>query len=112
MNEFIAANRQNPKAGNKMKQEAEQIIAIYIRKHLGKLEITKPVRIHYKFFEPNKKRDLDNISGFFHKVCQDALVRCGVLKNDGWKEIRRFTDEFEEDKNRPRIEVCIEEIEK
>lgn len=112
MNEFIAANRQSPKAGNRMKKEAEQIISIYIRKYLKQLKIDKLVKIHYTYYEPNKNRDKDNISGFFHKVCQDALVKCGVLTGDGWKEIKGFTDDFEVDKNKPRIEVIIQEIDK
>lgn len=33
-----------------------------------------------------------------------------VLKNDGWKEITGFSDEFFVDVNNPRIEVEIEEV--
>lgn len=112
LNEFIAANRQHPKAGNRMKKEAEGIITQYVRKYMKDTAVKEPVVLHYKYYEMNEKRDLDNISGFFHKVFQDAMVRCGILKNDGWKNIRGFTDEFYVDKNRPRIEVIIEETEK
>jgi Holliday junction resolvase RusA-like endonuclease len=68
-----------------------------------------PVKLHFRFYEPNRKRDLDNISGFAHKVIQDALVSCGVLGGDGWKYITGYTDEFFVDKQNPRIEVEIEE---
>lgn len=58
----------------------------------------------------NKRRDLDNISSFGRKVIQDALVQAKVLKNDGWKNIIRFSDDFYLDPDNPRIEVDIEEI--
>lgn len=111
MNEFIAANRQHPKAGNRMKMEAESIISAYVRKNMKDTEVKEPVILHYKYYEQNARRDMDNISGFFHKVFQDAIVKCGVLKNDGWKNIRGFTDKFYIDKDQPRIEVTIEEVE-
>ena len=69
------------------------------------------MRLHYHFYEPNKRRDLDNISAFAHKVIQDALVKCKVLNNDGWKEITGYTDSFSCDKENPRIEVVLEEVE-
>lgn len=45
------------------------------------------------------------------KPGQDALVKEGILENDGWKDIVGFTDRFFIDKNNPRIEVEIEEAE-
>lgn len=54
---------------------------------------------------------MDNISSFGRKVIQDALVKAGVLRNDGWKEIRGFSDRFAVDAENPRIEVEIEETE-
>jgi Holliday junction resolvase RusA-like endonuclease len=43
-------------------------------------------------------------------VIQDALVKAKVLKNDGWKEITGFQDNFFVDKDNPRIEVEIQEV--
>ena len=54
---------------------------------------------------------MDNISSFGRKVIQDALVDCGVLKNDGWKNISGFTDMFFVDSQNPRIEVILKEEE-
>ena len=58
----------------------------------------------------NRKRDLDNISAFAHKVIQDGLVQCGLLANDGWKNIVGYSDDFYVDKDNPRIEVTIREV--
>jgi Holliday junction resolvase RusA-like endonuclease len=62
--------------------------------------------MEYTWYEPNRKRDKDNIA-FAKKFCQDALVKSGTLANDGWAEIDGFTDTFEVDKRRPRVEVKI-----
>ena len=64
----------------------------------------------YRWYEPNKRRDLDNVSSYGRKVIQDALVEVGVLKDDSWKQITGFTDAFYVDKKNPRIEVEIEVV--
>lgn len=82
---------------------------MYIKRHLRGVEIKNPVFIRYLWVERNKRRDLDNITSFGHKIIQDALVTTGVLEDDGWDEIIGYSDEFAVDKNNPRIEVVIEE---
>ncbi len=82
-----------------------------IYEQLGRLRITNPVRMTYRWYEKDRRRDLDNVSSFGRKVIQDALVDTGVIQNDGWKEITGFSDEFYVDKKNPRIEVEIEVIE-
>jgi len=37
-------------------------------------------------------------------------VLVGILDNDGWKNIKGFTDDFAVDKGSPRIEVVIVEV--
>lgn len=110
LNELINADRRNVHAGNHMKQENQEAVQMYIFRDLRRLHIEDPVLLHYRFYEPNKKRDLDNISGFAHKIIQDALVSTGVLKNDGWANIAGMDDLFFVDSARPRIEVTIEVI--
>lgn len=109
-NEFITANRVNPYVGNKMKQEAEQYVSVYIKKYLKNLQIEKPIHISYLFVEKNRRRDKDNVASFAMKVIQDALVNCEVIKNDGWRHIESFGCDFEVDKENPRIEVILEEV--
>lgn len=108
LNEFIGANRRRRgtwSGGNEMKQRDQKIICRY----LPKVHFKKKIFIEYNFFEPNSRRDKDNISGYFHKIFQDALVEAGCIPNDGWKEIRGMADYFEIDAKNPRIEVVIEE---
>ena len=89
-----------------MKNQVESEIGWQIKKQLRGVKYSKPVYIAYTWIEPNRCRDKDNIA-FAKKFIQDALVRNGVLKNDGWKEIDGFGDSFEVDKKNPRIEVEI-----
>lgn len=110
LNDYTAANRTNPYKGGRMKQENEDTVIWSIRQQLRGVHITKPVIIHYKFYEKNKRRDKDNILSCAMKFIQDSLVKCKVLKDDGWEEIANFTHEFYVDKENPRIEVTLEEI--
>ena len=109
-NEFITANRVNPYVGNKMKQEAEQYVSVYIKKYLKDLQIDKPIHISYLFVEKSRRRDKDNIASFAMKIIQDALVNCEVIENDGWRHIKSFECDFNVDKENPRIEVTIKEV--
>lgn len=97
--------------GNTLKHDTQdKIIIPQIRRDLKSLRIrNKAVRLNYTFYEPNKGRDLDNIAAFAMKVIQDSLVLCGVLENDGWKQIAGFTCDFNVDANNPRIVVEIVE---
>lgn len=111
LNDYITACRSNPHQGAKMKARNEQKVLAEIYEQLGRLRIRKPVRMIYRWYEKNRRRDLDNVSSFGRKVIQDALVQAHVLQNDGWKEIIGFSDEFYIDAHNPRIEVEIEVIE-
>lgn len=113
LNEFIYANRTGKgrwNKGNTMKQHDQNIIASYILEQLHKVHIDKPVNLHYTYYCKNKKKDKDNISGYFHKIFQDALVHCRIIHNDSWHYIVGFSDEFFVDNKNPRIEVIIQEV--
>ena len=109
LNEYIAAERRNRFQAAQMKRDGEMVVSWCIRaSHLKK--VSRPVVMRYKWYEPNQKRDKDNISSYGRKIIQDALVREGILQGDGWKYIRSFSDEFYVDKKDPRIEVEIMEV--
>lgn len=108
LNEFINANRRmngHWNAGNAMKQKDQKRICQY----LPEVKFRKKIFIEYVFYERNTKRDKDNISGYFHKIFQDALVQGGLLENDGWKNIDGWADYFYVDGKNPRIEIFIRE---
>lgn len=109
LNEYIEAERSHRLRAARMKSDAENEVMRYIRLDLGRIRVTAPVRIDYRFYEPDRRRDKDNIAGFAHKVIQDALVKAAALKNDGWCDIIGFADSFYVDKQHPRIEITITE---
>lgn len=110
MNDYIRALNTNRYKGADMKKDNESRVMQAIYEQFGRLRITRKVRMHYRWYEPDKRRDLDNVSAFGRKCIQDALVDTKVLQDDGWKNIVGFTDEFYVDKKNPRIEVDIEEV--
>ena len=111
LNDYIRAIDANRHEGSKLKKKNQNKVIAEIYEQLGRLRIKKPVIIRYRWYEKDRRRDLDNISSFGRKVIQDALVSTRVIENDGWKEIRGFSDEFYIDQKNPRIEVEIEVIE-
>lgn len=76
LNEYIDSCRRNAKGGGRMKRKEQDWVVFCIRNKLRGVHIKHPVIIHYHWYEPNRRRDLDNIAGFGHKVIQDALVEC------------------------------------
>ena len=115
LNEYTAACRSHAQRGGQMKREAEEMVLLAIAAQRSRdrfpAKFREPVRLHYKFYEPNRRRDQDNVSAFARKVIQDALVMLAVIKNDGWGSVAGSDEVFGVDKASPRIEVEIEEAE-
>jgi len=112
LNEYIEAERTHRQKGAAMKRKAQRIVELCAKTQLRKFHPTGPVWMKYIWYEPNKRRDKDNISSFGRKVIQDALVKVGVLENDGWAYVDGFSDRFKVDKKNPRIEIEILEVTK
>lgn len=112
LNEYILAERTNRMKAAEMKRDTEYIIRLAARQQLHGVRCYRaPVVMHYTWIEKNRKRDKDNIA-FARKFIQDALVRAGILENDGWDQIAGFEDEFKVDARNPRVEVVITEMER
>lgn len=109
LNEYVNAERSNRYKAAAMKHQVESIVIACAKKYLRGAKFEKPVVMEYRWYEPNKRRDKDNVV-FAKKFIQDGLVKAGVLHGDGWKWIERFTDDVQEDKNNPRVEVTISEV--
>lgn len=111
LNDYIHQLGTNPKAGGRMKKEYSMIACNAIRLGLKRFQTTKPVILHYRFYEPLKgqKRDVMNVFSFADKVIEDSLIRCGVIQNDSPQFVKNTTHEFYY-ADEPRIEVEIEEL--
>jgi Holliday junction resolvase RusA-like endonuclease len=106
LNDYVKACRTNKYVGAKMKREIEAVISAYIRQQFKGVAFDGTVTLNFKWYEPNRKRDIDNIASA-KKFLLDALVSCGIIETDGWRGVYGFTDTFFLDKDRPRVEVEI-----
>ena len=108
LNDYIEAERQHRQKAAKMKREWQSHVFMILRRQLRR-PLREPVTMHYLWVEKDRRRDKDNIAAFGRKVIQDALVQGHYLRNDGWNNIVRFSDDFTVDKARPRIVIEIKE---
>lgn len=109
LNELIAAERSNRYKGAKLKRDWQAVALAAALSQTRGIRFRLPAIIAFTFYEPNAKRDPDNISGFAHKVIMDALVQAGILADDGWNEVAKISDTYAIDRKRPRIEVTVTE---
>lgn len=105
LNEYTDACRTNPRAGARMKQQAQELVMWHILTQIRGRRFEKPVFLLFTFYEQDRRRDRDNVSSFARKVIQDALVKCGNLHDDGWDYVTGYLDRFDVDKTNPRIVV-------
>jgi hypothetical protein len=116
LNEYIEACTTHVKSAGDLKRKSEYVCISNIRRAIKDTELKTPIVIHYGFYLPNAKKDRMNIASWFDKVFQDAL-QCkngkgkSWLANDGWNYVYNTTHDFFIDKEHPRTEIIIEEVE-
>ena len=99
LNEYTSANRSNRYKGSQMKLKNESIVIEAIKRYqLNKIK-KYPIKLKITWYEKNKRRDVDT------KFIQDALVKQGILVDDGQKYINKISHDVQVDKEYPRIEV-------
>ena len=93
---------------NKMKKdEEERVIQAIEAAGKPKHMFTEPAVIEFRYYEKDRRRDIDNITGAAHKIILDALQRAEVIRNDNRHYVTRMADEVFTDPAEPRIEVAI-----
>ena len=95
---------------NPVKKRNDDLMIKQIRFAQDLKNITTPIVIHYDFYCKDRRRDRMNIASAADKSFQDALQKCGFIKNDGWNDVLNATFAFFIDKENPRIEITITEI--
>lgn len=93
---------------HKIKQDAMTDVVSWARVANIK-PVKRKVRVEIQCFEPNLKRDDDNVTSGASKVILDALQNCGILQGDGQKYVQCVKHPVQLDRNNPRIEVTITE---
>lgn len=101
LNEYIAVCRQNRFAGAQFKKKWDKEIGLYVSR------LQRPenvVRIHFTWYEPNHRRDVDNVA-FAKKFILDAMVSRGILQDDSPRYVIGFTDEFRYGDEKVTVEI-------
>lgn len=106
LNTYIKALNNDRWSGNTIKQEETHRVAWEARLARLKPVQAYPVKITYRWYSPDQRKDTDNVA-FSKKFINDGLVEAGILENDSRKFIAGFTDEFYIDKKNPRVEIEI-----
>src|ERR1051326_1781107 len=108
MNDFIGAMNANRWKGAELKRKETRRCAMAV---VGLSKIRVAVTLTIDWIEPNRRRDIDNISAGGTKVLLDGLVSAGILPADGRRYVKGITHRFPEpDAVNPRVEVKIEEV--
>lgn len=110
--------RMHPQVRNRNKKALEEFIGWQV-KLAGLVECQAPVWIDYLWVMPNARRDKSNVVAGGRKIIEDALgpqtkrnpQGMNILRGDGWNDIVGWTDRFDVDRENPRIEVSITEME-
>jgi Holliday junction resolvase RusA-like endonuclease len=110
LNEIISSSSRHWAVAYRQKKEAKTIVqfaakAAKIRPVEGKVIIT------IACYEPNRRRDIDNVRAGACKIILDALQDIKILQGDGQKYIADIIQPaVQVDKVNPRIEVEIREV--
>jgi|APSaa5957512622_1039677.scaffolds.fasta_scaffold34448_1 hypothetical protein len=108
LNKVTNSNRSHWSLGAKSKRDNTDAVALapdVINAAALPLEAF-PCHVHIDWFEPNMRRDPDNITSA-KKFVFDGLQKAGIIENDGWKQLRGFSDSWYVDKENPRVEVTF-----
>ncbi len=114
MNEYVNECRSNPYGANSLKKRNQKQVYLGILEADRREKLTRiykyPVQLKITWYEPNKRRDVDNIT-FAVKFILDELVKERILQDDSQKYVCDIINKVRVDKDNPRIEVEIEGIE-
>lgn len=110
LNDYINRERANRFAGAKMKKdwtrvaEAASTLALEMN---DKYDGFFPATIYITVFEPDNRRDVDNVSAFVNKVCLDGMVKAGVIPDDSRRYVKKIVNEVITVKNKEEVGVEI-----
>jgi Holliday junction resolvase RusA-like endonuclease len=108
LNEIIDAAKSHFGEYATMKETYTSIVGWYAKKLP---RYTKKVAIIITWYEPNRRRDIDNIMAG-QKFILDGLVQAGTIPNDSQRYIAGILHKFSVNAENPRIEVEVVEADK
>jgi hypothetical protein len=106
LNDIIDAARGNKYEAAQQKKDSTDLVMWYaIQAKLPKMNY---IDLTITWYEPNKKRDKDNVEAGV-KFILDGLVSAGVIVKDNWRYIGDIIHKVRLDRMKPRIEIEIAE---
>ena len=106
LNEVTNQNRRHWSFGARLKKTATNMCASWAV--AGRIpEYKTPIKVHVKWYEPNRRRDRDNVESGV-KFILDGLKLAHKIKDDSQKWIVGVSHEVLLDRQNPRIEVTID----
>lgn len=107
LNDYTKALKKHRLSGSNMKAEWTDLVVEWCKtKRLG--HFTEPVFVEFHWYEPNKKRDMDNVA-FAKKFILDGLQKAGVITNDNPTWILGFSDRFYYEGKKAGIRIIMRE---
>ena len=107
LNEIIAAAKSGHGRGNaysRIKKKVMVNICWVIKR--SKLQPVTACNLSFLWIEKDRRRDPDNICTG-KKIILDSLVEMGILQNDGWKQVKGFSDTWDVDAKAPGVMVTL-----
>ena len=104
LNKIIDKSKAHHMAFASMKKKNTNLVT-WKAKGIPKME---SIYLNIKYYCKDRRRDPDNIAAA-KKFILDGLVGAGVIENDGWKQVKGWSESWEKDKENPRIEIEIKE---
>lgn len=110
LNDFIRAMNANRHKGAAMKREWTRRVcnmakAVREPKHSGR------AWVHIRCYEPDMRRDEDNVRAVAEKFVLDGLVAAHVIVDDNRRWLAGCTCQVLTDRTRPRIEIQVTDAE-
>lgn len=104
MNEIIDEAKTHWNNYREQKNDQTELVAWEAKR--AKLPYIPVVKFEITYFRKSRAYDPDNIAAA-KKFILDGLVEAGVLENDGWKQIKGWSEDWSVDSINPRVEVVL-----
>lgn len=113
-NEIIDACKRKVRRGSGlfpayMVMKQQWMVVVIAAARRAKLNTYGDSKVSFAFhwLEPDRRRDPDNVSSGGRKIVLDGLVKGGYLKNDGWKNVRGWSDSWDVSAKNPGVRVWV-----
>lgn len=114
LNELLAGRKYDPrtkKYRNFVKSMNDDKCKKAFYKCMRGVKLKTPIRCTYYIYVENKKHDRGNVYAAVEKSALDALQQCGILSSDKYDCVLDSEFHTEVDRQNPRIEMVISEVE-